>query len=693
MRQWLHKARIWIEELPKHWIFIALTVLATVITILMAFPSLLRGPNEHEVRQLSEASRDGALGDPSGWLVRSARVEHNLDKRLAQVRAALDLNPDNGEARLLLAITLARKLEWEQAESQLKEYVRRFPDKEWVAQAVLAQEQTQTEDTRAASLETAAHAMELHPSTAGPFLVYGLALYANGMYQRAVVQLDKAGVLPGDEILDTRNAHAYAQALKGLALWASDKTRQAEAIELIEQALGRFTEPMHKSGFSVRLGAIYREGGATEKAAECFNEALKNPETRSADRASALFHLGHMAILREEYSDALSLLERSRTECSDLPNLSVNLGYVHQRLGKVDKAVDFYTDEVLRGLSSEAVEYALGCLEAMGRRADAIQTCREALGSPKTAAMRHFIQLQLGWLLIRNFQPGEAKAAGLELVKTNPNDRESWSILGSSYVNLQEYDAASGAYRKAITLADTDRERSIETANLAQVQLLLGNHAEAAVLAKEATNYDTHCARAHFVNGSVILLSEGPDAAYEYLEPRLALCEKDPCALFRADARCAVAAAATKLGQFDKAYDLLGAAVRECPSHEWANLMYALVCMRKVLAASPEEAERLLSDAEKHASAVGGGSISPEFRMIREMNHALLAMKDEQWIRASAHVAAAKAAFAEADGRLPESASSQWSELRLNIWNSLLLVEEIIKEEEPKRLEELRTKP
>ncbi len=98
------------------------------------------------------------------------------------------------------------------------------------------------------------------------------------------------------------------------------------------------------------LGKVYLARGFLENAEGCFTKAYELAEALEDDIliAQSLSHRGELAIRRENYNEALTLLQKAleRTERGTFegvkPMIYSNLGTVYRKLGKMDEALTYF---------------------------------------------------------------------------------------------------------------------------------------------------------------------------------------------------------------------------------------------------------------------------------------------------------------------------------------------------------------
>lgn len=106
----------------------------------------------------------------------------------------------------------------------------------------------------------------------------------------------------------------------------------AEAREMLEWAIARYTD---RYELYEELADVYIYEGAYDKAAL----ALDYAETLEKNSSTGLYLRGYMALINNDFSTAISFLERSNITSPNNPEVLRNLGWAYTMMGDIKKGI------------------------------------------------------------------------------------------------------------------------------------------------------------------------------------------------------------------------------------------------------------------------------------------------------------------------------------------------------------------
>jgi tetratricopeptide (TPR) repeat protein len=198
---------------------------------------------------------------------------------------------------------------------------------------------------------------------------------------------------------------------------------------------------LREAGAALAAGDLPR---AERLSREVLDRAPRHP------RALAL-----AASVRLEQGDGVGageLLRRALAGDPDNPRLLEGLGAAALRAGDGAEAETWLRRAIAlgKGGGAPALSWLGLALSAQGRRAEAIETFRQAVSAGPDDPGAH---LNLGHELMRDGRRGEAIAAYERALELNPRYAEAWDGLGDGLLGEGRYADAEAAFRQAVALA------------------------------------------------------------------------------------------------------------------------------------------------------------------------------------------------------------------------------------------------
>jgi tetratricopeptide (TPR) repeat protein len=421
------------------------------------------------------------------------------------------------------------------------------------------------------------------------------------------------------------SAPAEAFFALGRCLLALD--RAPEAIAALRRALQLATAsrlgPGQVGGVHYQLGMALRRTGADDEAAASFAEAERLSAQHTEQSRAQLAK--YMADTPDEAAvgarppvetvfplaalPAAARAELRRRTATELARACFNLGVMHARADRPDRAAEFLLDAATLAPDFPRVQYSLGVAYFNAHRYDkAVEPLGLALAStPDDANVRRMLALSLlsagapdraaellrndpgrdrdpalqyayGLALLRSGRPGDALIVLSALAASRGESPELDVVIGQAHARQGAYDEAAQALRRAIALkADVPeahgalgelylRQGQLADAaaafreevrisprdlsarhNLATVLDLQGHREEAVSLLRGVLADDGDYVEARYLLGKILLAQGAPDEAVAQLETAVRL-QAD-----NANAHYQLALAYQRLGRTDAA--------------------------------------------------------------------------------------------------------------------------------------------
>ncbi|MEI6340521.1 MAG: tetratricopeptide repeat protein [Verrucomicrobiota bacterium] len=153
---------------------------------------------------------------------------------------------------------------------------------------------------------------------------------------------------------------------------------------------------------------------------------------------------------RGQVRDGVQLLELARHRRTDAPDLLLNLGIALNELAEHRRAIPIL--ERLLELEPDHVRGSVALGVAKGRTGDTAAALECFTRAVACDPADPWAQLNLGGILLRMGRPSEARAHLEVAVQLNPNDAQSWLLLGEAAAVQDDTAAARQALGRARTL-------------------------------------------------------------------------------------------------------------------------------------------------------------------------------------------------------------------------------------------------
>jgi serine/threonine-protein kinase len=210
----------------------------------------------------------------------------------------------------------------------------------------------------------------------------------------------------------------------------------------------------------VTLARIAAIQGHTELARDLAQKALTlDPTSADAHRAMADVYKA-----KGLSADAIGEMKRAIDLAPDDWRFPMTLGSYYASTGRLQDAAEQYKHSAALAEDNKSAYYNLGLVDMrMNRLEDArINITRALQIEPDADAYQ-----ELAWLLIAEGKDADAVAADRHAIELAPGSYSVWANLGAALSQTPSGDAeALSAYRKAIALAEPERQKQPRNAEL-----------------------------------------------------------------------------------------------------------------------------------------------------------------------------------------------------------------------------------
>ena len=277
---------------------------------------------------------------------------------------------------------------------------------------------------------------------------WGMARIQAGREEEGLADLRAAEmILPGQPVILERIADCLG--LLG---------RYRESLEVYQKLL---RDSPDSPSLYLKIGFSYEGSGYSRLAEHYYNEALalasRTDPGRTYQFRSSYLELAGLREAGGDTSRAVRLLEDLLSLTPGDPAVHYRLGFLYEKEGRFDDALEQYRRALENGLSSSELLYRQGrAYQGAGQFKKAMQSYHHALRRDPDLAPAYF---DLGSLLAgyKEYEPAEKLfRAGL---KRQPDNYRARTNLGSIYQFQQKYPEAIAEYERSLQIEDSYKAR------------------------------------------------------------------------------------------------------------------------------------------------------------------------------------------------------------------------------------------
>jgi tetratricopeptide (TPR) repeat protein len=414
--------------------------------VLEAQDIIKRDPNNLEARKLLGRIYLRSLGDMQS----GTQSQEVLRLAIEQYEAIVKIEPDNPDNHLYLGRLYILNKDLSKAESEFKAAQKLDPNSE-EAVTNLAYLYNEEGDTKKAS--DALNSVPEAARSAKMYAALGYTYEQQKEYKKAIAAYKQALTLDHDNL----------DAMRGLAQNLANDNQTEAALQ--EYQVVQDADPQDAQA-ALRISEIYRRMGKFDLAME----NLKKAEAIVPDLLEIPYSESIILEAQGKYDDAADLLQKlvARTARPD-NNYSAgernNRALFLERLGNIyreegrpllametfRKIVDLGGDEASRGYQEMIDSY-----REQKQWAEATKTAQEAVAKfPNDKGLKLVLAAQLA----DNGKGDEAVQMAKSLLKSGPEDRETYVGLSQVYARLKKWKEAEDALNEADKLSSRQEEK------------------------------------------------------------------------------------------------------------------------------------------------------------------------------------------------------------------------------------------
>jgi tetratricopeptide (TPR) repeat protein len=284
-------------------------------------------------------------------------------------------------------------------------------------------------------------AVKLRPDLAPLHLNLGIAHFKTRAWQPALASFEI--------FLKAQPANRQAKHLKALCL--VELERYADAAVAFESLL-----PTGDATVLLGLVTSYLKTNRGEDARK-----LLAPLIERGDSAELQLTLGQAYFSEGQDKEALEAFQKARQLNPALPTLSLKIGSVYWRMKNFPEALTEFRAELARFPESAEAEFTTGAAIALtgGDLKEAEALLRQSLTRKPLHARANF---QLAKLIWQQRKAPEAIPCLEKAVKSEPDLREAWYLLGRVYQEKGRTQDAARAFARMRELADKQRSQQLD---------------------------------------------------------------------------------------------------------------------------------------------------------------------------------------------------------------------------------------
>jgi tetratricopeptide (TPR) repeat protein len=510
------------------------------------------------------------------------RSTGRLDDAAAIFRQQITQSPQNAEAYVLLGVIQEEQKKPEDARRSFEKALELDPAK------LLALSKLVDLDLAAKDFDRAMgrvqQQMQKAPNSGSSYLLKGRVLAAKREWPEAEAALKKAIEL------DPNLAPAY-DLLVGIYLEAG---KSDQAVRELEAVLVK--SPQNR-GALITLASIEEKKGDYPKARDVYEKLL----AFDGNDVAALNNLAYIYAERLNQLDkALELARKARTLAPDNPAVADTLGWVLFKRDEYQQAVPVLEEAAGKISDGPEVRFHLAMAHYMMGQADAARSdFKQALSTAQDFPGKKEAEVRLDLLNQTSAGSSALTAEQLEtMLKEHPKDMGALLRVAEVYKSQNSFDRAASAYEEALKLNPKLASAALELAKLHAGPLK--NPQKALEFAKKARDLSPADPQAAGILGRIAFDAANFPWAYSLLQEGSRQSESDPKVLHD------FAWAAYSLGKIDQARQAMQQSLDASPDAEIA------VDAKSFL---------LLTGAELDPSALPGAKPEIEQKLQKDPNY------------------------------------------------------------------------
>ena len=356
---------------------------------------------------------------------REAFANEQYEEAVTYFIQAVEFNPNQVEAKVLLGYAFSRNQDYEQAIAAFTQAIEQHPDKLQNVESVLG----------------------------ATWYNRGLAYSNNGEYHEAIISYDQA-IVSFDQatVREIQIARVWLQ--RGVAHYGLDD---------YEQAIADFTQAIDVkpdfAGAWVNLGIIYSEMGFDDYAIENYSYAVElDPSEARAwfNRGCAYYTTSHHSSTDEDHRQAIELAIADYSKAielnPDFADVWHNRGLAYYDIQDYEQAIANYSKAIELNPESAISWRNRGNAYAQNENYDpAITDYSHAIGLNPYDNIAY-----QGLDLVTRLR--DVSADYHQAIADNPDDPDTWHLRALYFLNIADYDRAVADFSEAIRLNPEDAD-------------------------------------------------------------------------------------------------------------------------------------------------------------------------------------------------------------------------------------------
>lgn len=414
--------------------------------VLEAQEIIKRDPNNLQARKLLGRIYLRSLGDSTS----GAQSQEVLKLAIEQYESIVRLEPDNSDNHLMLGRLYMANKDLVKAEAEFRTAIKQDPTSEDAVTNVALLYNEEGDNKKAAEI---LNAVPENARTGKIYAALGFTYEQQKDYKDAIVAFRQAVSLDHDNL----------DAMRGLAQNLLNDNQVDAALQqytVIQEA-----DP-EDSQAALRIAEIYRHQGKFEQAME----NLKKAETMAQDSLEVRYNEAMILDAMGKFDEAVDILQKllagtthadndyNSGERSNRALFLASLGSIYREEGRpllavetFRKIVDLGHEEAPRGYQEIIDEY-----REQKQWADATRVTKEA--AAKFPNDKN-IKLMLATQLADDGKADEAIQTGKSLLKSAPEDRETYIGLSQIYARLKRWKECEEALTQAEKLSARNEDK------------------------------------------------------------------------------------------------------------------------------------------------------------------------------------------------------------------------------------------
>ena len=358
-------------------------------------------------------------------------LQKKYSSAIDHFQRALKLDPENSSLQLRLALALSRLDRNDEAVAVLEALLTHHPDAS-VAQLALTRLYLANDQPDKAAT-TYQRLMRQQPTALQPVLEYGKLLERHDIPAAFALYHDFLKLNPRAVVVRQQLAQLYLQ-----------QNRLEDALVQLKLILHQYPENARVIG---QIGLIQLERKQWSEAEKKFRWLVNN----AAENRRDYYYLAQALVEQQKTEEAIAALEELSSDFASYPEAALQLAYLYQKNGQVERAVELLKKMIADGVKDQAVYYYLvAFLGDQKEYQQALKFARDGIAeNPESTRLLY----QTGVLYEKLAQRQKARETMEMVLQVDENHADALNFLAYDQAeNNTDLDVALQRAKKALKI-------------------------------------------------------------------------------------------------------------------------------------------------------------------------------------------------------------------------------------------------